>query len=100
MSIRLRHTQQNADHLHGQFGSDLDHEVERRSGFYAIEQSTRPAAQIVFDPPDHPWCQARADQPPDTGVPGIIHHVEHLAGDRQILQHRAPKPTLAPVTDE
>ncbi|MFQ1631013.1 hypothetical protein ACK2WC_17325, partial [Mycobacterium tuberculosis] len=86
-----RHTQQNADHLHGQFGSDLDHEVERRSGFYAIEQSTRPAAQIVFDPPDHPWCQARADQPPDTGVPGIIHHVEHLAGDRQILQHRAPK---------
>ncbi len=94
MSIRLRHPAECQDHLHGQFGSVST--TGSGAPGSAIEQSTRPAAQVV-DPPDHPWCQeARADQPP-LRCPGIIIMLS-LAGDRQILP---PQTDVGPtVTDE
>ena len=86
--VRLRHSQQDADHLHRQLRGDVDHEVERHSR-QAVEQRAR-GPQIVLDAADHARRQPGADQPADLRMPRIVHHVEHLAGDRQILQQRPP----------
>jgi hypothetical protein len=53
----LRHTEQDADHLHGQLSDDVDQKVERHPGFDVIEQC----------PSAHP-------------------HVEHLTRDGQVMQ--------------
>ncbi len=51
-----------------------------------------------FRPPDRKRCQAQLTNRRITGVPGIIHHVIWPATGESAT--RAPKPTLAPVTDE
>jgi hypothetical protein len=33
-------------------------------------------------------------------MPRVVHHVEHLAGDRKVLQQRPAVPGSPPVTDE
>ena len=61
-----------------------------------IQQPPRPRPQIVLDPRDHPRRQARTDQPADLRVTGVVHHVEHLTGDGQVLQQRpAERPRAA-----
>ena len=57
----------------------------------ATASSSRRArrAQIVLDAADHPRRQPGADQPPDLRVARVVHHVEHLARDGEVLQQRA-----------
>ncbi len=88
MSFGFRDSQQDADHLHRQLGGDVDQEVERLARDHLVEQPARPGPQVVLDQTDHPRRQAGADQPPNLRVPRIVHHVEHLTGDRQVLQQR------------
>ena len=89
MPFGFRHSQQDADHLHRQFGGDVDQEVERLAGHHRIQQPTGPGAQVVFDTTDHPRRQPGADESPNLRVSRIIHHVEHLTRDGQVLQQRA-----------
>ena len=89
MSFGFRHSQQDADHLHRQFGGDVDHEVERLTGHHRIQQPARPGPQIVLDATDHPRRQPGTDEPANLRMPRVVHHVEHLARDRQVLQQRA-----------
>ena len=89
MTFGLRHSQQDADHLHGQLGGDVDHEVDRFARHHRIQQSARPGPQVVFDPPDHPRRQPGADESANLRMPRVVHHVEHLARDGQVLQQRA-----------
>jgi len=96
MPFGLRHSQQDADHLHRQFGGDVDQEVERFSRPYRIQQATRPGPQIVLDAADHPRRQPGADQSADLRMPRVVHHVEHLARDGQVLQQRAAERPAAP----
>ncbi len=96
MPFGFRHSQQDADHLHRQLGGDVDQEVEWFARDHGVQQPTGPCPQVVFDQADHSRRQPRADQPPDLRVPRIVHHVEHLTGDRQILQQRsAERPVTA-----
>ena len=89
MPFGFRHSQQDADHLHRQFGGDINQEVERFARHHRIQQPARPGAQIVLDQTDHPRCQPGADQPPNLRMPRVVHHVEHLTRDGQVLQQRA-----------
>ena len=91
----LGNAEQNADHLHRQLGRDVDDEVERRIRFHGIEQRAGPSPQIALDATDHPRRQTRTDQSADLGVARIVHHVQHLAGDRQVLQQ---SPAEGPIT--
>ncbi len=96
MPFGFRHSQQDADHLHRQFGGDVDEEVERRARHHLIEQATRPGPQIVLDATDHPRRQAGTDQSADLRMSRVVHHVEDLTGDGQVLQQRPaerPRPT-------
>ena len=89
MPFGLRHSQQDADHLHRQFGGDVNQKVERFAGHHGIQQPTRAGPKVVLDAADHPRCQPGADESPNSRVPRIVHHVEHLARDGQVLQERA-----------
>jgi hypothetical protein len=91
MPFGLRNSQQYADHLHRQFGRHVDHEIERLAIRNLVEQVSRPRPQVVLHAGDHPRCQARADQATDMGMPRIVHHVQHLARDGEILQQGAAK---------
>jgi hypothetical protein len=96
MSFGLRHSQQNADHLHRQFGGDFDQKVERLAWLNRIQQAACPHPQIVLHPGDHSRCQPRTDQPANLRVSRVVHHVQHLPRDRQILQQRATERPRAP----
>ena len=50
MPFGLRHSQQDADHLHRQLGGDVDQEVERLTRLDRIQQAAGAATQIVLDP--------------------------------------------------
>ena len=89
MSFGLRDSQQYADHLHRQLGGHVDDEVERLAVDDRVQQAPCPRSQIVLDPGDHPRCQAGTHQATNLGVTRVVHHVEHLASDGQILQQRA-----------
>ena len=85
MSFGFRHSQQDADHLHRQFGGDVNEEVERFARNHRVQQPASPGAQIVLDETDHPRREPGADESPNLRMPWVIHHVEHLAGDGQVL---------------
>ena len=89
MSFGLRDSQQDADHLHRQFGGYVNEEVERFAGHHRIQQATRPGPQIVLDATDHPRRQPGTDEPANLRMPRVVHHVEHLARDGQVLQQCA-----------
>ncbi len=89
MPFGFGHSQQDADHLHRQLRGHVDQEVKAHAGFDPVEQPARAGTQVILDAPDHARGQPGADQPADLGVPRVIHHVEHLAGDRQVLQQGA-----------
>ena len=89
MPFGFRHSQQDADHLHRQFGGDVNQEVERFARHHRIQQPARPGPQIVLDATDHPRRQPGADESPNLRMPRVVHHVEHLARDGQVLQQRA-----------
>ena len=89
MSFGLRDSQQYADHLHRQLGGHVDDEVERLAVDDRVQQAPCPRSQIVLDPGDHPRCQAGTHQATNLGVTRVVHHVEHLASDGQILEQRA-----------
>ena len=60
MPFGLRHSQQDADHLHRQLGGDVDQKIEARPRHHRIEQTARAGAQIVLDAADHPRRQTRS----------------------------------------
>ena len=95
MPFGFRNSQQNADHLHRQLRSDVDHEVERLPRLNGIQQPPGAGTEIVLDTADHPWRQAGADQSADLRMPRVVHHVEHLSGDRKVLQQRPTEWALA-----
>ena len=96
MPFGLRHSQQDADHLHRKFGGHVDQEVEGSPGLGGVQQCPGARAQVVLDAADHPRGQARTDQPPDVGVARVVHHIEHLPGHRQILQQGAAVGPVSP----
>ncbi len=89
MPFGFRHSQQDADHLHRHLGGHIGDEVERLAGRDLVEQAPRPGTQVVLDAMDHPRRQTRADQPAHGGVPRIVHHIQQLPGDGQVLQQGA-----------
>jgi len=94
MSFGFGHSQQDADHLHRQFGGDVNQEVERLARHHRVQQPARPGPQIVLDEADHPRRQPGADESPNLSVSRVVHHVEHLARDGQVLQQRATERPL------
>jgi hypothetical protein len=89
MPFGFRHSQQDADHLHWQLSGDAEYEVERFARDHRIEQPARPGSQIVLNKANHSRRQPGADESPNLRVPRIVHHVEHLARDGQVLQQRS-----------
>ena len=54
----------------------------------ASSSTRRAPAQLAFEAADRERRESLADQPPDPPVAGVVHHVEHDAGDGQVLEQR------------
>ncbi|XVL45998.1 hypothetical protein ABFA25_00140 [Mycobacterium lepromatosis] len=85
MSFGIRHSQQNADHLHWQFGDNVNQKVDDSPGHHPRPVAGAHRPQIILNTTDHPWCQPEAHESPNLRMPRVVHHVEHLARDRQVL---------------
>ena len=93
VAVGLGHPEQHADGLHGELGRDVDEEVAVVA--HGREQPPHSPAQLVFERADGGRAQALGDQTADPGMTRIVHHVEHHAGDREVLDDRAPIGTVA-----
>ena len=95
MAIRLGDAEEDADHLHRQLRRDLDEEVDRLAVRHRVEQRAGTAAQLVLQPPDGLGRQSLRDEPANPAVARVVHHVEHDARDRKVLDQRAAVRSVA-----
>jgi hypothetical protein len=87
--------EQETDRLHGKLGGDLGQEVVFGTADDRVQQPPRARPQILLQAANRPGGQAFRHKPPNTCVPRIVHHVQHDAGYRQVLQHGAAERPVA-----
>ena len=93
MAVGLGHAEQYADGLHRELGGHVDQKVTLVvDGF---DQPTHSTPQLLLQVADGRRRQPPGHQAPDARVTGVVHHVEHDARHREILNDRAPVRSVA-----
>jgi hypothetical protein len=87
--------EQDADRLHRELARDRGHEVALARSERVVDKSRGARAELGLQARDRARCQTFAHEHAHALVTRVVHHVQHLAGDRHVGDDRSAEGTVA-----